>query len=617
MKRIRLALVLMLVVFSGCDCEDGLFKACPVPTECWVEQGVENNSENLITSDFPRYVDRGSCSLGVTACDEDVNVYCDKVVYSVDEVCDFNDNDCDGETDEGFDEDRDGWTACNGDCDDSDDRMFPTNPEVCDNLDNNCDGVIPVEEYTDADGDGSLACFDCDDSSDNVGPNFTELCDNIDNDCNGLIDDETRGTKYRTCGPPSNTGICKRERGICINGETYCLNAVYPTAEECDGLDNDCDGLTDEGLLQLCNSECGVGIETCSNGNWVDCTALQPVPELCGDGLDNNCNGQVDEGCICFPGDIELCNEDVVDENGVSINCGTGVKECSDTGNFGPCVWILNQPEVCNNYDDDCDGVVDDLTKTCGPSDFAGIGECKLGTQTCTTGIWSDCNGAVAPRPEVCNEKDDDCDGLIDEELRIHEKVDMTFIIDGSGSMCQYVEAIASALGRYTSDFEDSEHKFSLVIFPFILEANSVDPWVVITDLVDVNQFISILNSIVCTYPGVESSYDTMLDISNPAITPISWRSDAYPYLILMTDENAQSWYSITESQVASSVSNCSVGECEQGDKYETFIFTFPSFYRGWDEITYFDPERLISIYPPDEEEYVNKLRSVLTNVCL
>ena len=70
--------------------------------------------------------------------------------------------------------------------------------------------------------------------------------------------------------------------------------------------------------------------------------------------------------------------------------------------------------ETCNNRDDDCDGAVDEgLSRSCGTD----VGECRSGTETCSGGSWGACLGGVTARAETCNNRDDDCDGTTDEGL--------------------------------------------------------------------------------------------------------------------------------------------------------------------------------------------------------
>lgn len=74
--------------------------------------------------------------------------------------------------------------------------------------------------------------------------------------------------------------------------------------------------------------------------------------------------------------------------------------------------------ETCNNRDDDCDGRVDDgLSRSCytGPAGTSGRGLCRAGTQTCAAGAWGTCAGQTLPRAETCNRMDDDCDGVVDD----------------------------------------------------------------------------------------------------------------------------------------------------------------------------------------------------------
>ena len=130
---------------------------------------------------------------GYTPCDLDCD---DEEPYTfpgAEELCDGEDNDCDGSipTDE-VDEDGDNWSICEGDCDDTESGCFPGATEICDGLDNNCDG--PVDDV-DQDEDGHIApeCGgdDCDDTEPQVNPTSPEDCgDNVDNDCDGHIDEQ-------------------------------------------------------------------------------------------------------------------------------------------------------------------------------------------------------------------------------------------------------------------------------------------------------------------------------------------------------------------------------------------------------------------------------------------
>ncbi len=217
-----------------------------------------------------------------------------------------------------------------------------------------------------------------------------EVCNGVDDDCDGLIDEGF--TKY-----------CNRPAGI--TGLTLCTD---PGETRCDGIDDNCNGLTDEGLVNLCGT-CG------------------PAPvEIC-DLIDNDCDTLIDEGGVCAPGCIptaEICNNrdddcDGLTDEGVTRPCGTDIGECVSgtqtctAGIWGACAGSVGPiAELCNNRDDDCDGRTDGFTRPCGSS----VGVCTPGTQICTSGSWStDCVGAYSGGTEVCNLLDDDCDGSTDE----------------------------------------------------------------------------------------------------------------------------------------------------------------------------------------------------------
>ncbi len=183
---------------------------------------------------------------------------------------------------------------------------------------------------------------------------------------------------------------------------TAALNAIATTitAEECNGLDDNCDGQIDEGLFRSCTTACGTGIEQCVAGAWTGCTAQSVRDEVCND-FDDDCDGEVDEGCSCQRGDTRPCGLDVgACELGQQI-CELGIwTECREA------VWPV--VETCNNVDDDCDGFTDnDLYEPCSTA-------CGSGVRICSTGTWGDCT-AKSPTAETCNAVDDDCNGQIDD----------------------------------------------------------------------------------------------------------------------------------------------------------------------------------------------------------
>ncbi|MBK9072699.1 MAG: hypothetical protein IPL79_17115 [Myxococcales bacterium] len=262
--------------------------------------------------------------------------------------------------------------------------------ELCNGADDDCDTLID-EDFTNL-GD---ACFDngigvcrgsgvlvcnagetgttCQVTNPGDSPS-TEICDGLDNDCDTLIDEGN---------------VC----GGCTN------------VEVCNNLDDDCDGVVDDNLTRTCGSDVGVcvkGTETCVAGVWVGCDDVGPQTEIC-DSLDNNCDGLTDgfaQSCSDLPGgnpNIGICHP------------GTQICPANGDGNFLPCTGeVVPQTEVCDLLDNDCDGFVDEDTggNACDAACGVGVTVCVAGQIQCPDG-----QAGV----ETCNGFDDDCDGVIDD----------------------------------------------------------------------------------------------------------------------------------------------------------------------------------------------------------
>ena len=368
------------------------------------------------------------------------------------ETCNGVDDDCDTTIDEGVagtatwyaDDDGDGYgdpravdTSCVmpagyvtnfDDCDDTDSAVKPGAMEICNNIDDDCDGdlddddsVLDVStasvwyEDSDSDGFGDLlstrkACdvpvgyvanaLDCDDTLSAVNPGESEVCNSIDDDCDGVADepDATDALRYYWDGDSDTYGRAATFVDSCTPPTGYVLDdsdcddtrdTVNPAALEiCNGLDDDCDTLTDDSDSSL---------DASTMTTWYKDSDLDDY------------------------GDSALYSKSCLAPSGyVADNT-----DCDDSTN----TIYPGAVEYCNTVDDDCDGVIDEGDSVGADVFYRDLdadtyGDPGVVISTCASSVTgyvsdnTDCNDTLAAvnpaATEVCNGYDDDCDALID-----------------------------------------------------------------------------------------------------------------------------------------------------------------------------------------------------------
>ena len=250
------------------------------------------------------------------------------------------------------------------------------------------------------DGDGYGSDVDCDNNNKGINPGATEVCNGVDDDCDGTTD-ESYIPIETSCG----TGGCQATGYTsCVDGSVAdSCTAGTAEVEICDGLDNDCDNEVDEDFTDdECQYVCEINyVWTNNNGNLNCCgddanedNPYETFETSCNDGNDNDCDGLIDLNDL----DCVTCVDN--DEDGydaISGSCSIGI-DCNDANaNVNP-----SATEVCDGLDNNCDGEIDEediCVSTC-VSDT----DCKA-DQFCEYTGCSGEGGTCVNVPELCTQE--------------------------------------------------------------------------------------------------------------------------------------------------------------------------------------------------------------------
>ncbi len=397
--------------------DDGDAPDACVPTGVEICDGVDNDCNLMVDDAIPGVgdacgTDVGECTAGVRECAAGV-MRCTGVAATA-ETCNDKDDNCNGMTDEG---DPGGGTSCGSDVGEC---VAGLNhciggaiscvgsmgtpgavAEICDGRDNDCDNQFD-EDIPAMGSCGATNVGECDFGAlmcvggvptclGEVGPTL-EVCDALDQDCDG---NPTNGFNLGT--DPRNCGTCNMVCNLahategCAAGsctiatcdpgwhnadgmvgtgcEYQC--SFSGSQEACNGVDEDCDGRIDEGLIvpDICDHDgaCAGTVATCGGATGWQCNYPATVstdatgtivPETRCDSIDNDCDLSVDEA---HPLKGTACGD-----TGIGVCQGRGTNQCDAADPTGPVTCVITTPgqvasaEQCDNLDNDCNGMIDD-----------------------------------------------------------------------------------------------------------------------------------------------------------------------------------------------------------------------------------------------------------------
>jgi hypothetical protein len=359
--------------------------------------------------------------------------------------------------------------------------------------------------------------------------------------------------------------------------------------------------------------QCSYGLKTCTFQGWSECVgAVGPEEEVC-DGIDNDCDGTIDN---TFPEQQQLCGFIEGADYGVGV-CTPGVMICDNgatrcEGHIGP------TSEVCDGVDNNCNGSIDEgipnsTAIVCydGPAGTMAVGECRAGVRYCDDGNFGGpCDGQVLPVAELCDNKDNNCDGQIDEGFD-NRGVNIAFVIDISGSFDDEIESMIEGITPLLDDPITSRFRFGLAVIgrrnlgpqePILNRFSQV-----VTDFVPAGEFLQHLESVQSIADGgIEPSVDVPMWCMN-GLYDLSWDIAGQKVIILMTDEIAQSVANQNVHQV---------NEYAVQNGFEIFVFALPEHHASFIGMVREEQDRLFTPAVNSETVFL-QIKRIFEDLCV